>query len=70
MKPKLNVTLFKLILTWPWFQILFSIVSWKLRKVGGSIALASNLADINVIAEPVSEKWGLPVDVRISELSP
>jgi hypothetical protein len=48
---------------------LFSIVSWKLRKVGGSIALASNLADINVIAEPVSEKWGLPVDVRISELS-
>jgi hypothetical protein len=48
---------------------LLSIVSWKLRKVGGRIALASNLADVDVIAEPVSEKWGLPVDVRIPELS-
>jgi hypothetical protein len=69
MKSDLLVTFLKLELTRAWFQILLRIVSWQLRKVGGRIALASDLADINVVAEAVSQKRGLPVDVRIPELS-
>ena len=48
-------------MTWSSFWLLVGIVSWQLSKVSGSIAMAPNIADIYVIAEPVSKKRGLPV---------
>ena len=49
------------LMTWSSFWLLVGIVSWQLSKVSGSIAMAPNIADIYVIAEPVSKKRGLPV---------
>jgi hypothetical protein len=48
---------------------LFSIVSWQLGKVSCCIAAATHIADVNFIAELVSEKGSLPVDVGIADVS-
>jgi hypothetical protein len=48
---------------------LFSIVSWHLGEVSSRVAAATHIAYVDVVAEVVAEKWGLPVDVRIADVS-
>ena len=49
------------IVTWSRFKLLVNIVSWQLREVGSSIAVAANITDINFIAKHVSSKRCLPI---------
>jgi len=50
-------------------QLLVRVVSWHLRKVGGRVAVAPHLADVNFVAESFSQKWSLPEGCRIVEVS-
>jgi len=50
-------------------KALTSIVSWQLGEVSSCVAAATNIADVDVIAEAVSKKGGLPIDVGITDVS-
>jgi len=45
------------------------IVVRHLRKVGSSNAVATNIADINVVAENVAKEWSLPVSKGVANFS-
>ncbi len=65
---KNNIMAVKFI-TWSSFWLLVGIVSWQLREIGSSITVAANIADINVITEPVSKKRSLPVHPRVTNVT-
>jgi len=58
------------LLTWSSFWLLSTVVSGQLSKVSSGIAVAADVADVNVIAEPVSKERCLPVDEWITNVTP
>ena len=54
--------------TWAGFWLLCCIVARQLCEVGSSIAVAAHIAYIDLVAEPVSQQRGLPVDERVSNV--